>query len=259
MNKKRKLVIEKLLEAIHKGDIVEGDKLLPERQLAEAVGETRPVLREALIALDAMGVLDIRDRQGIYLSSNEEKEVNTVLNRVRGWPADILSRAMEMRQIVEPLATGLAAARRNDKDLEKMRECLKHIRELAERDGGEAATQGAYWNTIFHTVIIESADNAYLSRVYEGIFSVFEQGMSLMRINTSPEAHGGRLNACNEHIRLYELIEKKDSANAEILAEEHLQHTIDAMTLLGQIVPTSDLFGQGFAGRRRFGQKSEWK
>ena len=251
MNKKRKLVIEKLLEKIHSGEIVVGDKLLPERQMAEAVGETRPVLREGLIALDAMGVVDIRDRQGIFLSSNEEDEASMMLHRVRGWPADILSRVMEVRQMIEPLATGLAAARCGEKDLMKMQECLKHMKALAEQPGEEAAKEGAYWNTSFHTVIVESADNAYLSRIYEGVYSVIEQGMSMMRINTSPKAHGGRLLAYQDHVRLYELIKAKDSAGAELFAEEHLKHTINAMVQLGQIVPISNLFEQGFAGRGR--------
>ena len=79
MNEKRKQVIEKLLEKIKSGDIVSNNKLLPERQLAEVLGETRPVLREGLIALDAMGVVDIRDRQGIFLSSHEENAARTML------------------------------------------------------------------------------------------------------------------------------------------------------------------------------------
>lgn len=251
MNEKRRLVIEKPLKMIHSGEIVVGDKLLPERQLAEAVGETRPVMREGLIALDAMGVIDIRDRQGIFLSSNEENEARMMLHRVCGWPADILSRVMEVRQIIEPLATGLAAARRGEKDLVKMRECLKHMEELAGQTGEEAAKEGAYWNTSFHTVIVESADNAYLSRIYEGVYSIIEQGMSMMRINTSPEAHGGRLIAYQDHVSLCEQIEAKDSAGAELSAKEHLRHTINAMVQLGQIVPTSNLFEQGFMERAR--------
>ena len=79
MNEKRRQVIEKLLDKIQSGEIVAGDKLLPERRLAEVVGETRPVLREGLIALEAMGVLDIRDRQGIFLSSARELEAQNML------------------------------------------------------------------------------------------------------------------------------------------------------------------------------------
>ena len=44
MNEKRRQIIEKLLEKINSGEVVTGDRLLPERQLAEAVGETRPVV-----------------------------------------------------------------------------------------------------------------------------------------------------------------------------------------------------------------------
>jgi GntR family transcriptional repressor for pyruvate dehydrogenase complex len=64
MNSKRKLVIEKLLQKIHSGEIVLNDKLLPERQLVDAVGETRPVLREGLSRL----------RQWEYLTSETGKE-----------------------------------------------------------------------------------------------------------------------------------------------------------------------------------------
>ena len=136
MNDKRRQVIEKLLEKINSGEVVSQDKLLPERRLAEVVGETRPVVREGLIALVAMGVLDSRDRQGIYLSSTEENEAKMMLHKVRGWPADMLSRVMEVRQIVEPPATAIAAVRRDEKDLTKMRECLRNLRELVE-EGGE--------------------------------------------------------------------------------------------------------------------------
>ncbi len=251
MNSKRKLVIEKLLQKIHSGEIVLNDKLLPERQLVDAVGETRPVLREGLIALEAMGVLDIRDRQGIYLSPIEENEAKMMLQKVHGWPADILSRAMEVRQIIEPVATGIAASRRDEKDLSKMCECLEHMKELAEQTTEEAAEKGAYWNTAFHTIIVESADNAYLSRIYEGVYATIEQGMFLMRINTSPEAEGGRVAAYQDHVKLFELIEARDSAEAELYSEKHLQHTINALVQLGQIVPAANLFQEKLAGRAR--------
>ena len=251
MYDKSRLVIEKLLEMINSGEVVSQDKLLPERRLAEVVGETRPVVREGLIALEAMGVLDIRDRQGIYLSSTEENEAKMMLHKVRGWPADMLSRVMEVRQIVEPPATAIAAVRRDEKDLTKMRECLRNLRELVEEGGEEAAQQSLIWNTAFHTVIVESAENAYLSRLYEGIHAVAEHSLSLMRIRTSPEKEGGRRSVYQDHLKLFERIEARDSAGAELCAEEHLRHSINAMVELGQIVPASDLFGQKLIGQAR--------
>lgn len=252
MNSKRKQVIEKLLEKIHSREIVADDKLLPERQLVDILGETRPVLREGLIALEAMGVLDIRDRQGTFLSSSEENAAKVVLQKIHGWPADILSRAMEVRQIIEPIATGIAASRRSDKDLLKMHECLDHMKKLSKETTEEAAEQGAYWNTAFHTVIVESADNAYLSRIYESVCAAIEQGMFLMRRNISHQGDGGPMAAYHDHVILYKLIKSGDSAGAEIYSEKHLLNTINTLVQFGQIVPASNLFIQKFAGQIRF-------
>ena len=249
MNEKRKQVIEKLLAKIQSGEIVAGDKLLPERKLAEAIGETRPVMREGLIALEAMGVLDIRDRQGIFLSSAREGEAGSMLQMVRGWPADTLSRAMEIRQIIEPPAAGIAAARRDERALEKMRECLKRIKALSGETSEAANREGAYWNTAFHIIIVEAAKNAYLSRIYESVCAVMEQGVSVMRMHTDPQERGGRAQTYKEHAKLYELIEAKDSDGAKLYAEIHLRNTISAFVRLGQIAPAADLFEQGFVGR----------
>ena len=178
-------------------------------------------------------------------------EAKMMLHKVRGWPADMLSRVMEVRQIVEPPATAIAAVRRDEKDLTKMRECLRNLRELVEEGGEEAAQQSLIWNTAFHTVIVESAENAYLSRLYEGIHAVAEHSLSLMRIRTSPEKEGGRRSVYQDHLKLFERIEARDSAGAELCAEEHLRHSINAMVELGQIVPASDLFGQKLIGQAR--------
>lgn len=251
MNKKRKQLIEKLLDKIQSGEIVAGDKLLPERRLAEILGETRPVLREGLIALEAMGVLDIRDRQGFYLSSAEEGEAQKMLQSVRSWPADTLSRAMELRQIIEPPAAGIAAARRSDNALAKMRECLDRMKALSGEESETANREGAYWNTTFHIIIVEAAKNAYMSRIYESVCAAMEQGVSLMRIRTDPKDAGGRAISYSEHARLYELIEARDVNGAELEAEKHLKSTIAAFVKLGQIAPAADLFSQGFVGRMR--------
>ena len=247
MNEKRKEVIEKLLGKIRSGEIVAKDKLLPERKLAEIICETRPVLREGLIALEAMGVLDIRDRQGIYLLSNEENEAKSILQKVKGWPADMLSRAMELRQIIEPPATALAAIRRDKKDLDKLHMCLMKLKPLAGPSDPEAVKLGVYSNGIFHSVIVESTDNAYLSRIYESVHATVEQGIYLMRDSTSPEEQGGRKITYIDHEKLYNAILSGDAELAKACAEEHLRHSITALVKLGQIMPSSNFYESGAA------------
>ena len=256
MNEKRKDVIEKLLEEIHHGNIATKGKLPSERRLAELLNENRPIVREALISLEAMGVIDIREKQGIFLSSNEENEARMLLQKTRGWPGDILSRVMEMRQVLEPAATVLAAARRSEEDVSKLAGCLENMGDLQTDARPEAAKAGAYWNTVFHTIIVSATGNAYMMRVYESVLSMIEDGMSMMRTGTNPTDFGGRHIAFREHAQLFEAIRNKDQDAAERIAEEHLAHTIKAMVRLGQIVPSSDLYEQRFIGRLRF-EKNE--
>ncbi len=65
MNETRKDLIRRLTDLVSQGNVVTGGKLPPERELAALLGTTRPLLREGLIALEALGLLEIRDRQGI--------------------------------------------------------------------------------------------------------------------------------------------------------------------------------------------------
>ena len=64
------------------------------------------------------------------------------------------------------------------------------MKELSGEESETANREGAYWNTAFHIIIVEAAKNAYMSRIYESVCSVMEQGVSLMRINTNPHDAG---------------------------------------------------------------------
>lgn len=252
MNSKRKEVIERLIEQIHTGGIVHNDKLPSERDLANILGEHRTVVREALISLEAMGVIDIRERQGIYLSSAEENEAKVILARVGEWPADKLSRALEMRQILEPATAALAAARRTDTHIEKLSHCLENMRNVLGADDPGSAKAGIYWNTIFHSIIASATNNSYMARIYENILASIEHGMFLMRYGTPPSELGGRHVAFRDHEDLLSAIRDMDVEKAERISERHLSHTVKAMVSLGQIMQVSNLYNQKFAGRIRF-------
>lgn len=252
MNEKRKEVIGRILEAIRQGDIVKKGRLPSERDLAKHIGEQRTIVREALISLEAIGVVEIREKQGIFVHSSSEIERTTLLHEVSQWPADIVSQAMEMRQLLEPAAAGLAAVRRRDSDVQKLAQCLEKMKALLNETDSESSRQAARWNTIFHSIIVSATNSSYLEKTYEGIISSIEHGMSLMRYRMDPHQHGGRQVTFRDHDRLFRAIRDKDSSKAERVAEEHIWNTIKAMTTLGGIVSSSDLYIQGLAGRLRF-------
>jgi len=104
MNKKRQELIKKISDLISDGEIISEGKLPTERELAAMLGTSRPLLREALIALEALGLIDIRDRQGIFLAEDDSGDLRKPLGQVHIWPMEILSQVMEIRQLLDPSA-----------------------------------------------------------------------------------------------------------------------------------------------------------
>lgn len=252
MNAKRKEIIERLITAIHEGKIVKEGKLLPEREIAKLFNENRTVVREALIALEGMGVVDIRERQGIFFSTVEENEAKKLLTTYGDWPIDTLSRSLELRQILEPTMSALAATRRVEEDVDKLADCLVNMRNVLNENNPESARAGIYWNTIFHAIIVSATNNTYMTRIYEGIMNSIEQGMYLMRYGTPPTELGGREIAYQDHVKLFHAIKDKDVNEAERVSEQHLSNTVKAMVARGHIVAASNLYEHKLAGRLRF-------
>jgi len=254
MNERRKAVIEKLIDAIHHDNIVSKGRLPSERKLSQLLNEKRMIVREALISLEAIGILDIRDRQGIYILSSGDTGAKAILHRMHDWPADVLSRVVEMRQIFEPPVIAIAATRRGAEDIQKLKECLEKMRALRGGRSEEADRAGIYWNKVYHTILIASAGNPYVTHTYEIIMSMQEESLAYMRSGTLPVEHGGKHAAFEEHELLFNAIQTKDADEAEKIAEAHISHTVKAMISLGQIAPSSDIYSQKLAGRLRFKQ-----
>ena len=105
----RRLYLEvatQIEQQIQNGQIRPGERLPSERDLAGRFEVSRPTIREAMIALEIAGLVDIKTGSGIYVLAQTETLVPRSLDDVPG-PFEIL----EARQLIEPQADSLAAAR----------------------------------------------------------------------------------------------------------------------------------------------------
>src|SRR5581483_5611779 len=117
-------LVQKFEDLVLRGTILPGERLPPERELAEMLGVSRSSLRQALKALQIMGVLEVRQGSGNYLSSNAKEILQVppkVLVPLRG-----LSQAelFEVRRALEAESAGSAAQRATAADLERIRSKL---------------------------------------------------------------------------------------------------------------------------------------
>lgn len=249
MNNKRKQVVDKILNCIRDGSISleYGNKLPSERQLSEKIGESRFLVKEALISLETLGYVEIRDRQGVFLLDKPDYEriPELLLQNTRLWPEDILSYVIETRQILEPSVTGLAAIRRNDNNIIQLKKCINEMSSMINGEKNYNPEESTYWNSVFHTIIFDSSNNKYLTRIYESILALTGQGVTILRKDLPYHNAIERARiVLEQHIAIASAIEKSDAISAFLFSKEHLAWTLGEMVEAKQISTQSNLFDQ---------------
>jgi GntR family transcriptional repressor for pyruvate dehydrogenase complex len=157
--------IARIREMITTGMLQPGSKLPPEHQLAEDLGLSRNLMREAVRALVVARVLEIRRGDGTYVTSLEPEllleGLGSAVELLRG---DTVLELMEVRRLFEPVATGLAATRISAGDLTMVERHLIGMREY--RDDVERLNEH---DAAFHRAVFAAAGNATLLTLLEGI------------------------------------------------------------------------------------------
>ncbi|MGQ0421221.1 FadR/GntR family transcriptional regulator, partial [Bacillus sp. HC-Mk] len=125
---------------IKNGTLKPGDKLLPVHQLAEQFQVGRSAVREALSALRAMGLIEMKQGEGTYVKNFDSSSLTKSLNnRLLMKKEDILN-LLEVRKVLEVGAVRVAAAKRTEDNLQNMKHWLD---EMAKSIGDEKAGEKA--------------------------------------------------------------------------------------------------------------------
>lgn len=243
MNESRKKIIDELMDLIQSGGISdERGKLPTERALCDLLKVSRTLLREAIISLEAIGILEVRERQGIFLLARENRNLPPRIGLAFLWPVETLGQVMEIRQIIEGRVAYLAALRRTEDDVERLKACMGELKKIFSGHGKDEAQQGAYWNTILHNAIFQATHNTILARIHENITDLMEKSIVSMRMQILDSNQPERTAAILEqHECLVNAIIEKDCVKAGNAAEAHLTYTFSILQEQSKLNPFSDL------------------
>lgn len=157
-------------EQLLSGQLGAGDRLLPERELAARLGVSRPVIREVLRALAAIGVIEIRHGQGSVVRKPDFSQLGDVFTLVLAQNTDVVDDIMEARIAIERQAIRLACQRATAADLERLQDALDNVKAtIADAEGGAAADYA------FHAALVEAAHSPTLSSLYAGISNLLKR------------------------------------------------------------------------------------
>jgi GntR family transcriptional repressor for pyruvate dehydrogenase complex len=191
-----------------------GDRLPPERELAQAMGVSRSSLREALRALSLLGVTEMRQGDGTYLTALDPDALMRPFGLVLALSDGQLQELFEARRVIEPGLAALAAERIDEPTLDALRAC---VRDAAAAIGDEEAFMRA--DLALHGLIARAASNSILWHV---IGSISGMGVASRRRTTS--LPGVQQQTVEDHRAIVAALEARDPETAAAAMLRHLEN-----------------------------------
>lgn len=215
-------IANRLLLLIQGQELRPGDKLPAERELAQMMGVSRPVLREALRALSIMKLVDIRHGDGSYITSLEPDQLISHLDFVFARDSVALNKLFEARRVVELGNTRFAAARIPAEEIAKLEELLVSLgREIDDPDRfGDLDME-------FHNVICDAAANFLLAQ-----FMNVMNTMGKVSRRKTGATRSVREAAYGDHRVILDALRAHDADAAEAAMRDHLDHIEEALRAL---------------------------
>lgn len=197
------------------GELKAGDRLLGERELALALGVSRPVLREALRSLAMLGLLDIRHGRGAYVRSADASVLGQALTLCLAPEPNILDDVLQARVAIECQAIRLACARASERDLQAIAALLDTL--VDSLDDPETGGGADY---AFHLAIVRASGSSALMKIYEAISPLLMRSHVERRRDTfrEPAITSGLVEA---HRQMFLALAQRDPDEAERRLRAH--------------------------------------
>ncbi len=212
-------IVDKILASIDAGEFPLGGRLPPERELAERYNVSRPTIREAIIALEALDRVEVKTGSGVY-----------VVESSKGWNGIDLSispfELTEARAMIEGEAAALAAIMITNEQLGKLDLVLREM---------ENESQAVYENADkkFHGIIARVTGNKMLDSVIANLWYVRDNSPSVHRAYQAICETDGSVRVA-EHMEIFEALKERDDKKARDAMHQHFSRIINKLMIASE-------------------------
>ncbi|MGI6570261.1 MAG: FadR/GntR family transcriptional regulator [Caldicoprobacterales bacterium] len=222
------LIIEQFINMIKEGKLKMGDRLPPERTLAEMFNVSRASVREAFSAMEIIGLIEVRQGEGSYIT---ELNIGPFINTIA--PLFVQNETMEsdlleFRKLIEIEAVRLAAKKQVlDTQVKDKKSRLniafleKQLSIMYEALNKNDINLGAEADIQFHKVIFKLTDNIILIKASECIAYILESSVKFNRTKILTDSNNTK-ELYSQHYQIYEAIKLGNSELAAQIMEKHL-------------------------------------
>ncbi len=217
-------IVAQVQDLVTSGRLRPGDRLPAERDLAQRLDVSRSTVREALRALESLGLVEVRAGQGAFLAERATGPGGAPLtgSLLKAW--DDQHRLFEVRRVIEPDLAALAARRATAGHIEQMRAALGEQKRQIQR--GRTGIQA---DTSFHILLAEATGNAILLQIMRSLLETLGKSREASLQRGSRPAQ-----SLEQHQAILRAIEARDPKLAERQMLEHIQ-TMEEFAFLGTV------------------------
>lgn len=211
-------IADELTAAIRSEDMRRGDRLPSERELASRFDVSRQTVREALVALEVAGIVEIRLGSGVYVNSTTTADARPDYEDEPG-PLEIL----EARKIFEGEAAALAAERIGNEELQTLESRLRLMRDAAEK-GDTEQTEGH--DCRFHLAIAEASRNSAIHGAIDQLW-LLRSKSEISRSFHERAREQGSIPDIADHERILKALIRRDPDEARDAMRAHIERVYD--------------------------------
>jgi DNA-binding FadR family transcriptional regulator len=216
-------IVRQLVALVRSGELKPGDRLPAERALAESLGVGRPTLREALRALQLLGILDIRHGGGVFVSELQPDTLLGPLHLFLSLDSNNLRTILEARKVIEGALLAFVAKTIDDDTLTRLEANLAEF-ELTIEQSKEEELDPARLNELaqeFRGIIENAVDNPILTRAVKSLDVLSAASRS------RSTARGSLRRLLENHRRMVEALVQHDPVAAQQALEAHIDYVSD--------------------------------
>jgi GntR family transcriptional repressor for pyruvate dehydrogenase complex len=213
-------IVRQIKTMIGEGRLKSGDQLPPERDLAEKFLVSRTSVREALRALESVGLIEIRPGEGTFVREVSVDALVEPLALVLLSQRAMIEELFEARRMLEPVIARLAAQRATKDEVQEMERILEaQAKEITSGNTGLAQ------DAAFHAAIGTAAHNRAITRIVHAVMDLLGQSRE-----ESIRTPGRPTRSHEDHQRILAAIRVGDATGAERAMLDHVV-AVEALVL----------------------------
>jgi DNA-binding FadR family transcriptional regulator len=235
-------ISRKLAKAIAEEKYDLGQRLPSERELAQSFGVSRPTVREAIIALELDGLVEVRLGSGVYVT-NRHPPSGTEGAKDIG-PFELL----EARRVIEGEVCALAALRIDDAQLKQLSELIAEMRD-DNRHNEILMSEEA--DRRFHELIATATQNSGLIAAVQMLWDARSRSPQSHSMDDKGRA-GGLKPPVDEHAAILRALKRRDPESARTAMHEHISRVINDMLQITEVKEIERARAVAAEKRRRY-------